>query len=88
MGKEIGELPLMLTRPPSPSQPIFRNFFGDYRIAKHYLDLQERAKRIYELRRHHFYLITVVHNEKRPTHTFFMDKNTHIHSDEKRLPQE
>jgi hypothetical protein len=50
----------------------------DYRIAKHYLGLQERATtRIYELRRHHFYLITVVHNEKRPTHTF-MDKNTHI----------
>ncbi len=61
----------------------------DYRIAKHYLGLQERATRIYELRRHHFYLITVVHNEKRPTHTFldknekrpthtFLDKNAHI----------
>jgi hypothetical protein len=49
----------------------------DYRIAKHYLGLQERATRIYELQRHHFYLITVVHNDKRPTHTF-MDKNTHI----------
>jgi hypothetical protein len=49
----------------------------DYRIAKHYLGLQERATRIYELRRHRFYLITVVHNDKRPTHTF-MDKNTHI----------
>jgi hypothetical protein len=49
----------------------------DYRIAKHYLGLQERTTRIYELQRHHFYLITVVHNEKRPTHTF-MDKNTHI----------
>jgi hypothetical protein len=50
----------------------------DYRIAKHYLGLQERATRIYELRRHHFYLITVVHDEKRPTHTFMDNKNTHI----------
>jgi hypothetical protein len=49
----------------------------DYRIAKHYLGLQERATKIYELKCHHFYLITVVHNDKRPTHTF-MDKNIHI----------
>ena len=68
----------------SVSIPTFLSQLGednktrrDYRIAKHYLGLQERATKIYELRRHHFYLITVVHNEKRPTHTF-MDKNTHI----------
>jgi hypothetical protein len=49
----------------------------DYKIAKHYLDLQERASRSYDLRRHHFFLVAVVHNDKRPTRTF-LDKNTHI----------
>jgi hypothetical protein len=58
----------------------------DYRLAKHYLGLQERATRINELRRHHFYLITVVHNEKKAYPYLYGQK--HPHSDEKRLPHE
>jgi hypothetical protein len=50
----------------------------DYRIAKHYLELQSHVSQPYQLRRHHhFYLVAVIHNDKRPTHTF-LDKSTHI----------
>ena len=49
----------------------------DYRIAKHYLELQTQVTQPYQLRRHHFYLVAIIHNDKRPTRTF-MDKNTHI----------
>jgi hypothetical protein len=49
----------------------------DYRIAKHYLELQTQVTQPYQLRRHHFYLVAIIHNDKRPTRTF-LDKNTHI----------
>ncbi len=39
---------------------------NDYKIAKHYLDLQERATKPYVFRRHNLYLVAVVHNDKRP----------------------
>jgi hypothetical protein len=50
------------------SVPTYFSQLGDnkvrkhYKIAKHYLNLQEWATRTYELRHHHFYLETVVHN--------------------------
>jgi hypothetical protein len=49
----------------------------DYRIAKHDLELQTQVSQPYQLRRHHFYLVAIIHNDKRPTHTF-LDNNTHI----------
>jgi hypothetical protein len=49
----------------------------DYRIAKHYVELQTQVKPPYQLRRHHFYLVAIIHNDKRPTRTF-LDKNTYI----------
>jgi hypothetical protein len=49
----------------------------DYRIAKHYLELQAQVTQPYQLRRHHFYLVAIIRNDKRPTRTF-TDKNTHI----------
>ena len=49
----------------------------DYKIAKHYLELHTQVSKPYQLRRHHFYLVAIIHNDKRPTRTF-LDKNTHI----------
>jgi hypothetical protein len=49
----------------------------DYKIAKHYLALQESNSRSYVLRRAHFYYVTIVKHETRPTRTF-LNKDLHI----------
>jgi hypothetical protein len=49
----------------------------DYRIEKHYLELQTQVTQPYQLRRHHFYLVAIIHNDK------------HAHPNEKKLsPQQ
>ncbi len=42
----------------------------DYKISKHYLALQESNSRSYIQRRAHFYNVTIVKHESRPTRTF------------------
>jgi hypothetical protein len=49
----------------------------DYKIAKHYLALQESNSRSYVLRRTNFYNVTIVKHETRPTRTF-LNKDLHI----------
>jgi len=49
----------------------------DYKIAKHYLALQEANSRSYVQRRSHFYNVAVVKHETRPTRTF-LNKDLHI----------
>ena len=49
----------------------------DHKIAKHYLALQESNSRSYMLRRTHFYNVTIVKYESRPTRTFL---NNDLHS--------
>ena len=49
----------------------------DYKISKHYLALQEANSRSYMQRRFHFYNVTIVRHETRPTRTF-LNKDLHI----------
>jgi hypothetical protein len=49
----------------------------DYKIAKHYLALQESNSRSYVLRRAHFYSVTIVKHETRHTRTF-LNKDLHF----------
>jgi hypothetical protein len=49
----------------------------NYKIEKHYLALQESNSRSYLQRRAHFYNVTIVKHESRPTRTF-LNKDSHI----------
>jgi hypothetical protein len=48
----------------------------DYKIAKHYLALQESNSKSYVLRRAHFYNVNIAKYDSRPTRTF-LDKELH-----------
>jgi hypothetical protein len=50
---------------------------NDYKIAKHYLAMQEFNARSYVQRRDNFHKVTIANNETRPTRTF-LHKDVHI----------
>ncbi len=49
----------------------------DYKIAKHYLEMQESPSRSYVQRRDNFHKVAIANNEVRPTRTF-LHKDIHI----------
>ncbi len=50
---------------------------NDYKIAKHYLEMQESSSRSYVQRRDNVHKVTIANNETRPTRTF-LHKDIHI----------
>jgi hypothetical protein len=50
---------------------------NDYKIAKHYLEMQESPSRSYVQRRDNFHKVVIANNEVRPTRTF-LHKDIHI----------